>query len=171
MAADKYLGLSSGIITNTSPAVTGGGTSANKILALDAGGLIDSTVVPPALLLPTLSAKGGAAGVTAGDLVYLTKPGADYLANKADNSAVATLAVGYVLTTAASGAAVTVYFGGVNTAVTVTTPFAPQYLDTGANAGKLTEAPPANPNYLQLAGTALTTTSLAFALSTPPVQA
>ena len=164
MAADKYLGLVSGVPTNTSAVQAGGGANAGKIVALnDTTGLLDASMIPGGITaLPfTVSALAASGGLTAGNLVYLSKVGSDLIATKASNTAANTLAQGYVLTSPSGAGAVTVYLDGFNTSATITTTDwgVMQYLST---AGGLTTTPPSGGDYIQPVGFGVSDTSLAF---------
>lgn len=159
MAADKYIALNSGTLTNTSAVQAGGAGNAGKIVALnDTTGLLDVTMFPDgATSVATVTV--GTTTVTPGDLVYIA-PGTG-LVELAKADAIATKAQGFVLTTVTSGNPVSVYFSGENTGVSGLTPGTEYYL-SAATAGKITATPPSNPNFIQPVGFSVTATRLHF---------
>jgi hypothetical protein len=157
MAADKYIALTGGQLTNTSAVQAGGAGNAGKVVALDdTTGLLDASMFPDGATA-TVVANVGTTTVANGDFVYLTAAGLVELA-KAD--AVATIAQGFVLVGDTTGNPVTVYLQGENTAKTSLTIGAEYYLDA-TTAGKITVTPPATPtNVIQPIGYAVSTSRL-----------
>ena len=157
MAAGTYLDLVSGTITRkTSVEASAGAADEGKLVALNASGQIDGTMLAGGVF----TANVGTGPVANGDLVYITPAG---LVEPAVATAAASLAMGYCLVGAASPNPVTVYFSGENTAVSALSPGVPYYL-SATTAGAVTSTPPATPtNYVQAVGFTLSATDLHFA--------
>lgn len=112
-----------------------GATDADKLIATDANGLIDTSLLPSGVGNNTKTANAGV-NLTAGDLVYIDASGDVQLA---DNTSIATAATGFVLDTVTATNPVTVFLSGVNNSVTATSGTT-YFLDT---AGGLTATAPA----------------------------
>lgn len=162
--AGKFLSLVSGVITEVQALVTSAGAGdAGKIVSLDAGGHIDTTVLPPGVGPDTLTITTSEA-LSAGNFVNVwTSTGTKV--RKADATVAGKEAHGFVLSSASSGASATVYFSGSNTAVTGLT-VGPQYLQTTAGSSGTT-APTGSGNVVQLVGVANSATSVDFNRGTP----
>jgi hypothetical protein len=198
MAAHKFLKNNAGTITEEAAIETSsGGTDEGKIPALNASGVLDSTIVNSKTSsagagdsgkLPALDSSGKLdttfmpAGVTAdvavvttsevlaaGDLVNIwNSTGAK--ARKADASVAGKEAHGYVLAGFGNGASATVYFEGTNSQVTGLTPGV-QYL-SAANPGLcVSAAPSGSGNVVQRVGFATGAAALNFQSEIPIVLA
>jgi hypothetical protein len=158
MAADKYIALSGGILTNTSAVQAGGAGNAGKIVALnDTTGLLDASMIPGTNAFADFTV--GTTTVANGDLVYIAP--ATGLVELAKADADATKSQGFVLVGNTTGNTVTVYFEGENTAVSGQTPGTEYYL-SAATAGKVTATPPSNPNFIQPVGFSVTATRMHY---------
>ena len=156
-------GILDSTIVNSKTTSAGAGDS-GKIVALDAAGRIDSTMMPVGIGADTATITTSEA-LAAGDLVNIhSSTGAK--ARKADATTAGKEAHGFVLSAFGSGAAATVYFEGTNTAVTGLTP-GPLFLATTAG-GVSSIAPSAAGNIVQRVGFAISATALNFQ-SQPPV--
>jgi hypothetical protein len=155
--ADKYIALLSGIEQEVEGTVTGGtAAQGGKIPALDASGKFDESLLPVGIGADVFATTAGES-LTAGDFVYITPAGT---ASKASASPGGSPAVGFVKTSAASGAAVTVYFEGSNTNATGLTPGARVYLSDTVPGG-YTMTPVTGTNKLhQYLGRAYTATAI-----------
>lgn len=166
--ANKYLYNNAGTITEREGLVTSAGAGdAGKIPALDAAGRLDNSVMPSGIGADTASITTSEA-LAAGDYVNIwNSTGAK--ARKADATVAGKEAHGFVLASASSGAAATVYFEGPNTAVTGQTP-GPVFLSTTAGTGQ-TAAPSGSGNVVQRLGVATSATSVNFEAGVPIVLA
>jgi len=196
MAARKYLKNNAGTITEElSIATSAGAADEGKIPALDANGVLDSTIVnsvdistgaPDAGKVAALDASGrldesmmpvglgadialieSAESLAAGDLVNVYNDAGTAKVRKADATTVGKAAVGYVLEVVTAPAIATVYFEGPNTAVTGLTPGV-QYLSTTAGQ-TVTTAPSGSGNIAQRVGFATSATNLNFQSAHPIV--
>jgi hypothetical protein len=166
MAGNKYLALASGTATEVASANSSAGAAdANKIVSLNASGVIDATMI---------SGGGGSALTTtvttsealaAGDFVNLFNS-SGLKAQKANATTAAKRAHGYVLAAFGSGASATVYTNSINTAVTGQTVGADVFLSTTAG-GATGTAPSTTGNIVQPIGVALSATSVLFEPQTP----
>lgn len=165
--ANKYIYLNSGTLTELEAQVTSAGVAdAGKIVALDASGKLDSTVLPAGTGSDSKTMTAGEA-LSAGDLVYINGSGQ---ALKADANAIAKAAVGFVLTSISNGATGTVYFEGTVTGLTSLTPGARYFLSTTPGA-ITTTAPTGTADIVQQVGFAVSSTELSFDPGTPIVRA
>jgi hypothetical protein len=120
MAVKKLINLNtdgtqveySGIIASV------GALSAGEIPALDSAGKLDITTMPVGFGQDAVTAVAGEA-LSAGDMVYFNASGAVL---KADATAIAKQARGYVTSAVANAANATVFFDDSNTALTGLTP-------------------------------------------------
>lgn len=159
-------GVLDSTIVNSKTSSAGAGDT-GKLVALDGAGRIDITMMPVGIGADTASITTSEA-LAAGDLVNIwNSTGAK--ARKADATTAGKEAHGFVLSAVASAAPATVYFEGTNTAVTGLTP-GPQFLNTTAGGATVT-APSAAGNVVQAVGVATSATSLNFNLGTPIVLA
>jgi hypothetical protein len=165
MAGDKYLYNNAGTTTEKAAIQTSAGAGdAGKIPALDAAGLLSTTMMPVGIGADTAAITASEA-LSAGDLVNVwNSTGAKV--RKADASTSGKEAHGFVLAAVSSSATATVYFEGNDTGVTGLTP-GPQFLSTTPGAATLT-APSGSGNVVQRVGFATAATALNFQ-SQPPI--
>jgi hypothetical protein len=164
---DKYIGISpAGALQEVTGTVTSaGGANAGQLVALDANGKLDSTVMPSGIGADTQSIFASEA-LSAGDMVNVWNNAGTQNARKADASAAGKQAHGFVLSAVSSGANATVYFEGAVIGLSGMTPGATQFLS--ATAGGRTETAPATTNYyLQTVGMARTATIMDFSANSP----
>lgn len=134
-------------------------SSANKLVKMDGTGKVDVSVLPTGIGADTQVVLASEA-LAAGDLVNIWNNAGTANVRKADGSTTGKEAMGFVLSSVASGANATVYFEGTNTQCTGLTP-GRQYL--GTTAGKSTStAPSATGQAQQLVGIAVSATALNF---------
>lgn len=156
----------SGVLDSTivnSKTTSAGAGDAGKIPALDAAGRLDSTMLPVGIGADTASITTSEA-LAAGDLVNIwNSTGAK--ARKADATVAGKEAHGFVLAAFGSGVPATVYFEGTNTGVTGLTP-GPLFLSTTAGIAS-SVAPSAAGNIVQRIGFATSATALNFQSQTP----
>ena len=144
--------------------LSAGAGSSGKLVALDASGRVDTSVMPTGIGADTAAVVTSEA-IAAGAYVNIfSSTGAK--ARNADATVVGKEAHGFVIVGAASGGTATVFFEGTNTAVTAQTP-GPVYLSTTAGVGATT--PPVGVgNVQQIVGFATSATSVNFQ-SQPPI--
>ncbi|MGA6208063.1 hypothetical protein ACPESR_25250 [Nocardia testacea] len=159
--ADKYLFINktTGQITEREALVVSAGAGdAGKIVALDASGRIDSSMMPVGIGADTASIQASEA-LAAGDFVNVHNASGARV-RKADGTTAGKEAHGFVLAAVTSGAQATVYFEGTNTQVSGLTPGV-QFLATTAGTATAT-APAAAGNVIQRVGVATSATALNF---------
>lgn len=118
--ADKPLQLVSGLVTEVEAKVSSAGAGdSGRIVALDASGRIDSTMMPVGIGADTASIQASE-NLAAGDYVNIHDVTGSARVRKADAStaSAAEQAHGFVLNNVTSGDNATVYFEGPNTALT-----------------------------------------------------
>lgn len=159
--ADKFLSNNAGRITEKEATVTSAGAGdAGEIVALDAAGKLDSTVMPVGVGADTQVIVASEA-LTAGDFVNVYNDTGTPKCRKADASDGTKPANGFVLDNVDQDANATVYFDSENTALTGMTIGARQYLSE--TAGDITETAPTTSGALvQYLGTARSATELGF---------
>ena len=169
MAGNKYLKNSSGTITEQEASQSSAGAGdAGKIVALDATGKIDSTMMPTGIGADT-ALISASENLTAGDFVNIyNSSGAK--CRKADASTSGKEAHGFVLSGVTSGNNATVYFEGSNTQVTGQTPGV-VFLSASVPGAATSTAPSAAGNVVQRIGFATGTTAINFQCQVPVVLA
>jgi hypothetical protein len=160
MAGD-YLKYVSGKLTEIIANVTSAGAGdAGKLIKLDAGGKLDTSVLPTGVGAEVVVAPASE-NLAAGDFVNFWDDAGTVKVRKADASDATKPAHGFVLAAVVSPANATVYCSGINNQVSGMTPGAMQFLST--TAGGVTEtAPSANGEIAQHLGFAHSTTELYF---------
>lgn len=166
--ADKYVGVSStGALQEVTATVTSAGAAnAGQIVALDATGKLDSTLMPSGVGADTLSVLTSE-NLSAGDLVNIWSNGGVATVRKADASAAGKQAHGFVLSATTSGQNATVYFEGAVTGLSGMTPGATQFLSNATAGARSETAPTTAAHYLQEVGTARTATIMDFEVQRP----
>ena len=162
MAAKKYLNIVLGKITQLAAVVVSAGAANDgDLVALDATGRLDNSVMPVGIGSDTASIQASE-GLAAGDFVNIHDDTGSSRVRKADAAMAGKEAMGFVLAGAAGGANAVVYFEGQNTQLTGLTPGVRYYLST-TTPGLVTAAPPSGAgNVVQYLGTAISATTLAF---------
>jgi hypothetical protein len=160
-------GLLDSTMVNSKTTSVGAGDS-GKIPALDGSGRLDQSFMPVGIGADTQSIVASEA-LAAGNLVNIWNDGGVAKVRKADATVAGKEAQGFVLDAVSSGASATVYFEGNNTAVTGRTPGL-QYLATTAGT-TATAAPTGAGNVVQRVGFATSATSVNFQAGTPIVLA
>ena len=198
MAGNNYLSNNAGTITEIASVNSSSGAGdANKIVSLNASGVLDSTIVNskttsagagdsgkiPALdgsgkldtsFMPTGIGADTAAIATsetlaAGDFVNIWNNGGTANVRKADATTSGKEAMGFVLAAFTHPTTATIYFEGSNTAVTGRTPGV-QFLSTTAGS-TTTTAPSSSGNVVQRVGVATSATNINFQWNDPIVLA
>lgn len=159
--AEKYIKNNAGQLAEVEATVVSTGTNeAGKIIALDASGKIDTTILPTGIGAQTKVAATSES-LSAGQLVNLWNDSGTIKARKADASN-GRRAHGFVLTGVTSPNNATVYLDGTITGLTSLTPGATYYL-SGATAGAIVSTAPSTSGYIsQEVGVALSATELHF---------
>lgn len=166
MAGNKYLKLSSGQPTEQAALQSSAGVgSAGAIVALDANGLLDTTMMPVGLVADTKAAAASEA-LTAGNLINLWNDTGTIKARKADASN-GRRAHGFVIANVDNATTATVYLDGKITGLSSLTPGAPYFL-SGSAAGAATATPVSTTGYIsQEIGYAISDTEISFEPAQP----
>ena len=162
MPAVKYLSRVTGRLKELAGVVTSAGaTDDGKLVALDASGKIDASVLPSGVGQNTIALPASEA-LSANDLVNIWNDAGTSKARKADGATEGKEVHGFVKSAFATSASATVFLpGNVMTGLAGLTPGARQYLSTVA--GGRTETPlAATGNVSQLVGIAADATSIVF---------
>lgn len=138
---------------------TGGAGNANKVPALDLSGRLDPTMMPTGIGAET-SAIEAFGALAAGDFVNVFNDGGVAKVRKADASSNVAPANGFVLSAYTTGETATVYWSGLNNAVSGVTPGV-AYLATTAGASNHV-APSTAGNVVQRLGFAVSSTVINF---------
>ena len=147
---NKFLSLDSAGTATENVAVTT--STANAIPTLDGSGLLNMNMMPSGAGPAFVTAVADAAGVAAGDMVYLTDVAGALTASKAQANALATLACGYVLDAAAVGVSVKVYLSGINTLAAHGVAGENIWLSTSTPGAVVNALPTGSGNYIQQVG-------------------
>jgi len=163
--ADKYLYNNAGVITEKEATVTSAGAGdAGELVALDAAGKLDNSVMPTGIGADTVTITTSE-DLAAGDFVNIYDNASTPTARKADASNDFE-AHGFVLAASTSGNNATVYFEGSNNQVTGQT--AGNVYLSAATAGDVTAtAPSGSGNLVQKVGVATSATNINVELSNP----
>lgn len=166
MAARKFLTIISGIVTlMSSKDSSAGAGDAGAIVALDAAGKIDSSMMPSGVGADSCVCDASE-NLAAGDLVNLWDDSGTIKARKADATAVGKEADGFVSGAVTSGASATVILDGTIAGLSGLTIGAFYYLAT--TGGAITAAAPsATGNVYQPVGKAKSATELVFERGLP----
>lgn len=157
--AKKYISNNAGVLTEVEATVTSAGAgNAGDLLALDAGGKIDETVLPTGIGADVAVVEA-TENLAAGDLVNIYNSTGSKC-RKADATTAGKHAHGFVLSSVTSGQNATIYLEGTNDQVTGLTP-GDQFLSTTAGIPTAT-APSGSGNVVQNVGVATSATSLNF---------
>lgn len=168
MAANKYVSIAAGVLTEIQAKDTSAGAGdAGKIVALNSAGFIDETMFPA----PELRSFTASGAIAAGDLVNIFNS-TGVKARKADASGgVAKRSHGFALAAIADTVAGKIYFDGILGGLSGMTIGATQFL-SGATPGARVETPPSTSAYIvQEVGVAISATELEFTPHLPIVLA
>lgn len=149
-------GVLDSTIVNSKTTSVGAGDS-GKLPALDASGKLDTSFMPVGISADTVSILASE-NLAAGDLVNIYDNAGTANVRKADATTAGKEAMGFVLSAVTAAANATVYFEGSNTSVTGRT-VGKQYLATTAGT-TATTAPSATGNIVQQVGIATSATSI-----------
>jgi hypothetical protein len=159
-------GILDSTIVNSTTTSSGAGDT-GKVVALDGSGRIDSTMMPVGIAADTVSITASE-DLASGDFVNIWDSTGPKV-RKADASVAGKEAHGFVLSGVTSGQSATVYFEGTNSGVTGQTPGA-VFLSTTPGLATST-APSSAGNVVQRIGFATSTTSVNFQSNDPIVLA
>lgn len=170
--ADKYLkaGTSGFAEEVEAKASSAGAGDAGKVVALDAAGRIDNSMMPVGIGADTKSIVASET-LAAGDFVNVWNDSGTLKVRKADASGgIAKKVDGFVLAVVTSGNNATVYFEGTNNQRTGLTVGSNYFLS--ATPGSVTTTPPTTAAHIcQYVGVALSATEISFEPSDPIVRA
>ncbi len=166
MAGKKYLKIAAGVVGEEAAVQSSGGAGdAGKIVALDAGGRIDNSMMPVGIGAETKTLTASEA-LNAGDYVNIFDDTGVTKCRKADATVAGKEANGFVLAAVLLGNPATVYLDGINNQLMGLTGGTVYYLST--TAGQPTDTAPSGAgNVVQRLGRALSATELSFEPSSP----
>ncbi len=162
MPAKRFLGLVAGRLKQIAAVVVSAGAGNDgDLVALDAAGKLDASVLPAGVGQNSITATASEA-LAANDLVNIYNVAGTLTMRKADATIEGKECYGFVKAAVANAAIGTVFTSGnILTGLTGLTPGARQYLST--TTGARTETPPsAAGNVVQMIGVAAGATSIAF---------
>lgn len=168
MAVKKLINSNTnGTQTEYSGVTTSAGAgSSGEIPALDSSGRLDATMMPTGFGQDAVTATAAEA-LSAGDFVYFNGSGGVL---KADATAIAKQARGYVISAVANAASATVFFDDSNTALTGLTPGSTYYLSVTSGGVTLTPTTTAG-QIVQEIGFASSATNLRVNIQEPIIRA
>ena len=171
MAANKYLALVSGKIKEIfATVVSTGAPDANEIVALDAAGLLDISVMPVGVGAE-VTVAASFENLTAGNFVNLFLSGGVIKVRLADATTNAKPAHGFVLANVTAPANATVYrISNLNNALAGLTIGSDYYLSTTPGAVAIDPGPSATGNIVQQLGKATSATAFVFSNETSYVE-
>lgn len=155
-------GVLDSTIVNSKTSSAGAG-DAGKVVALDGAGKIDSSMMPVGVGADSTTMTASEA-IAAGDFVNVWNSSGAKI-RKADATVAGKEAHGFVLSAIGNGASGTVYFEGTNTGVTGQTP-GPVFLSTTAGVAA-SAAPSGSGNVVQRIGFAISATAINFQSQVP----
>lgn len=167
--ADKPIQIVSGNLTEIEATVISAGAgNAGDVVALDAAGKLDNSVLPTGIGADTALVEASE-DLAAGDFVNIHDVTGAWRARKADASAIGTRAHGFVLAAVTTGNDATVYFEGTNNQLSSLTPGDYFLSET---AGAITQtAPTTSAAIVQRVGVSLSATTLNAEIGEPVVRA
>jgi hypothetical protein len=168
MATHKVIQISSNGAQSeySGKATSAGAGDAGEFPILDGTGKLDVTFMPNGFGSDVTVLVAGEA-LSAGDFVYVTGAGT---AMKADATAFAKRAMGYVLSSVTNGGNASVYFDESNSSLSGLTPGGMYYLSATSGLATLT-APTNSGQFVQELGIATSATSLHVNIKTPILRA
>lgn len=155
-------------ITNAKNTSAGAG-DAGKLAMLDAAGKLDNSMMPTGIGAD-VSIITASEALAAGDFVNIWNNTSTANARKADAATSGKSAHGFVLAAVASGASATVYFEGTNNQCTGLT-IGDQFLSASTPGKPTSTAPSTAGNAVQFLGVATSATSMNVELARPIVLA
>lgn len=168
--ADKYIRNNAGTLTETEATVTSAGAgNAGDIVALDATGKLDTTVMPTGIGADT-SVIAASENLAASDFVNIWNDGGTPKVRKADASAAGKQAHGFVLDSVTSGNDANVYHEGHVTGLTGVTA-GDVFLSASVAGGFTSTAPSGTGQVVQRLGVGTSSTTINFEYQQPIVLA
>lgn len=162
MAAKKYIKLANGRLQEEAGTATSAGAAdEGKLVALDANGLIDTSMMPVGIGADTALVEASE-NLASGDFVNLWDDAGTIKARKADATAAGKEADGFVLSAVTAGNDASVYFEGKNNALTGLTLGARYYLSAASAGGATTTPPTGTGKVVQYVGRAINATTIAY---------
>ena len=164
---DKYLKHSGGRIVEQAAIDTSAGAGdGGKIVALDTSGRLASSMMPVGFGAETKSITAGE-NLSAGDFVNIYNDTGTLKVRKADATNTSKQAHGFVLSGVSSGAAATVYYGNLNTAVSGFTVGAELFLSASVAGAATATIPTTAGHMVQRLGTATAATEILVEIAQP----
>lgn len=161
MPGNKFLTNNAGQVTELAGTqVSAGAGDANKIVALDAGGRIDPTMMPVGIVADTATLLASEA-LSAGDFVNIYNNAGVPTARKADASTVGKECHGFVLSAVLMAANAQVYFEGSNNQIAGALA-GKRFLSTSTPGGHQATAPTVAGQIVQVVGVAVSATNINF---------
>lgn len=166
MSTNKFITVLNGIKTLVTGISTSAGVGdANKLIATNSTGKLDTTLLPAGLGVSTITVVASEA-ISAGDFVNLFNNTGTLTVRKADNSN-GREANGFTLAAISNAASGTVYLSGQNTSLTGLTVGTNYYL--GVSGGVTTTAPTTANAIIQVLGKTISATNLTFEYDEPVI--
>lgn len=161
MAVAKYIARIAGRLQQVvATVVSAGAADDGKIVALDANGRLDSSLLPVGIGADTKSIQASET-LSAGNVVNVWADVGGARVRKADSSSVGKEGQGFVLATVSAGDTALVYFEGRIIGLTGLVPGTAYYL--GSDPGTITDVPLSGAGVVdQYIGTAVSETELNF---------
>jgi len=164
MAAKKFLRLIVGRLTEIAGIVTSAGAGNDgDFPVLDSTGKLDVTMMPVGVG-PDVKIHPSSESLVAGNWVNIWNDTGTLKVRKADATAAGKEADGFVLANVTSPADATVFFGGINTALSGLTLGGHYWLSTTPGVGVVTTPPASTGNVVQYLGKAISVTEIEAAL-------
>jgi hypothetical protein len=158
--ANNYISLISGIRTVLEAIITSAGAGdSGKIVALDANGRLDESMLPVGIGADTASILASET-LAAGDFVDIYDNTGTATCRKADVSATGKTADGFVLAGATSGNNATIYFEGQNNQLTGLTAGVSYFSSPTVPGGVTATAPSTSGQVVQFVGVAINATTI-----------
>lgn len=168
MPTNRYVNSVGGLLTQVIPAVTSAGApTAGQIIATNAAGVLDATMLPAGVGANAITATASAT-ISAGMLLNIYSNAGVLNVRPADSTTVGSEANGYAPSAIANGASGTVNLGaGLITGLSALTIGTSYFLGT---VGAATTTVPSVPgNIVQFVGKAISVTSLDYFPGQPPI--
>jgi len=169
--ADKYLKQVAGVRTEVeATSVSTGVSEAGDIVALDANGKLDTTLMPTGIGADTASILASE-NLAAGDFINIWDDASTTKVRKANAGAIGTRAHGFVLSAVTSGQNALVYFEGNNNQVSGQTGGTNLFLSAATSGEATVTAPSGSADIVQALGVAISATSINVEIGDPIVLA
>lgn len=168
---DKFIQQVAGVLTEKQASnQSAGAGDAGSIVALNAQGVIDTTMLPPGVGAATYSIEASQ-NLDAGDFVNIWEDAGTAKVRKAEASDIGLKAHGYVLEAVTSGSNALVYTDYFNDQLSGLTPGVTYFLSQSAPGELTATAPSDTDEVVQRVGVAVSATRLDVEISQPIVLA